>query len=210
MSNSPRLRSVRWLLAISGGLLLATGCSTLRVETDYDSELDFSSFREFAWLEPPVRSDPVESPAEEMIDPFARNSLLDKRIRHAVERELGARGYRLGGDGRADFYLRYYVILKDRTRIQGYGHGPYGFYGHPYRWGGHTSNISTYNYQEGTLIVDMIDASTHELAWRGWAVGINREGYYTDKKVGEAVKQVIARFPPDTAGNPGTSDREGR
>lgn len=198
MSSSRRGALTRQSLACVGCLLLVAGCSTLRVKSDYDREFDFSRLHTFAWLDPPVRSEPESGPMSELIDPFARNSILDKRVRQAVERELLARGYRKGGDGRAEFRLQYFVIIKDRTKIRSYPRATYGYYGGPYGygygagWGG----VSSYNYKEGTLILDVIDSRTNMLAWRGWAVGVNRDGYYTDAKVGEAVKLVLDQFPP--------------
>lgn len=185
----------RRLLALGFGLLCVWGCSHLRVDTDYDTDLDFSRFRTFAWLEPPVTSEPRESSIEEFVDPFERNSLLDKRVRQAVERELLARGYQRASDGQPDFELQYHVLLKDRMQVRSYPDVYYGHGRYPYYYGASAGGVSTYNYQEGTLIVDVIDAGTRQLAWRGWAVGVNRKGYYTDEKVGEAVRAVLERFP---------------
>jgi hypothetical protein len=210
MSSSRRSELPRRGLALAGCLLLlVAGCSTLRVKSDYDKEFDFSRLHTFTWLDPPVRSEPESSPMDDLVDPFARNSILDKRVRQAVERELLARGYRKGGDGRAEFQLQYFVIIRDRTKIRSYPRAGYGYYGGPYRygygagWGG----VSSYNYKEGTLILDVIDSRTNMLAWRGWAVGVNREGYYTDAKVGEAVKMVLDQFPPGAPAAAGDESR---
>jgi len=195
---SPRhLQILRIALALGTCLLFASGCAHLRVETDYDRDLDFSQFRSFTWLEPPVTIEPSESPIDELVDPFEKNSLLDKRVRQAVERELLARGYRRAPDGRSEFELQYHVILKDRTKIRSYSSGYYGYRGYPYGYGGSLGGVSSYDYKEGTLIIDIIDARTRRLAWRGWAVGATRKGYYTDEKVSEAVKAVLKHFPPE-------------
>ena len=197
MSSPRRFPIPRHTLALVTCLLFVCGCSHLRVETDYDTDLDFSRLRTFTWLEPPVTSEPSESPVEELIDPFEKNSLLDKRVRQAVERELLARGYQRAPDGRSEFELQYHVILKDRTKLRSYSSAHYGYHSYPYGYGGTLGGVSSYNYKEGTLIIDVIDAGTHRLAWRGWAVGVASKGYYTDEKVGEAVKAVLERFPPE-------------
>jgi hypothetical protein len=190
----------RGSLALGTCLLFVCGCSHLRIESDYDTDLDFSRFRSFSWLEPPVTSEPSESPVEDLIDPFEKNSLLDKRVRQAVEQELLARGYARAPDGRSEFELQYHVILKDRTKIRSYPTGYYGYRSYPYGYYGTLGGVSSYHYKEGTLIIDVIDASTHRLAWRGWAVGVARKGYYTDETVVEAVRAVLERFPPDGSG----------
>jgi len=208
MTKSRRSAMSRRGLALFACVFVClAGCSTLRVRTDYDKEFDFSQLSTFAWLEPPVRSEPETSPMDDLVDPFAKNSILDKRVRQAVERELLARGYQQGGDGRSEFQLRYFVILKVRMKIRSHSRGYYGYYGRPYGYGAGVGDVSSYNYKEGTLILDVIYSKTNMLTWRGWAVGVNREGYYTDEKVAEAVKQILDRFPPQVSrgaeeGNP--------
>ncbi|MDH3520255.1 MAG: DUF4136 domain-containing protein [Myxococcales bacterium] len=179
------------------GLVLLVGCAHLKIRSDYDSEVDFSQFRSFAWLDPPVKAETAESPAEDLVDPFAKNSLLDKRVRKAVERELLARGYEMANGSEPEFEIQYHVVLRERTKIRSYPTVYGGYYGYPYGYGGSIGSVSSYDYQEGTLILDVIDARTQQIAWRGWAVGINREGYYTDAKVAEIVKRVLDRFPPE-------------
>jgi len=193
MSMAIARRACAYALAAA---LAAAGCTHLKIETDYDSGFDFEQLRTFAWLDPPLTSTPEEPPVVDLIDPFARNSLLDKRVRRAVERELLARGYRKVQGETPDFAVQYHVILKDRLKIRSYPTGRFGYYSYPYGYGGSVGGVSSYNYQEGTLIVDVIDARTQQIAWRGWAVGPNRKGYYTDATVDDAVKRVIERFPP--------------
>jgi hypothetical protein len=196
--SSPRRRlTPRHTLALGACLFIAWGCAHLRVETDYDTDLDFSQFRSFSWLEPPVTVEPSESPVDELVDPFEKNTLLDKRVRQAVERELLARGYGLAPDGRSEFELQYHVLLKDRTKIRSYSSGYYGYRHYPYGYGGTLGGVSSYDYKEGTLIIDVIDARTRRLAWRGWAVGATRKGYYTEEKVSEAVAAILKHFPPE-------------
>lgn len=180
-------------LVLPLGLLI--GCTGLRVQTDYDEAFDFSGRGSYAWLEPPV----VETPlgGAEAPDPFARNSLLDQRVRHAVDRALEAKGYRRSDEDPA-FRLQYYVVLRDRTKIRptaGWG----GYYGRSY--GGYygVGGVTSYDYQEGTLLIDIIDARTGRLAWRGWSVGANRDGYFSGEKIDESVDKILSEFPPGRA-----------
>lgn len=182
------------LLALLGA---AMACSNLAVKSDYDPGVDFSGYRTFDWLEPPVREEPTADPAAEGADPFVQNSLLDGRVRRAVERELEARGYRRPEPGaRPGFRLRYRMLLKDRMRITSSG-GPYYAGGpSPYVYGGGTY-ISSVPYQEGTLVIDVIDAESAQIVWRGWAVGPTDDRSYTEAEVGAVVKRILDRFPPE-------------
>ena len=96
-----------------------------------------------------------------------------------------------------EFELQYHVLLKDRTKIRSYSSGYYGYRHYPYGYGGTLGGVSSYDYKEGTLIIDVIDARTRRLAWRGWAVGATRKGYYTEEKVSEAVAAILKHFPPE-------------
>jgi hypothetical protein len=54
-------------------------------------------------------------------------------------------------------------------------------------------------YDQGTLILDIVDAKKKELVWRGSANGILDPGASPDKKaskVNEAVTKTLADFPP--------------
>ena len=189
-------RSTRIGASILLSLGLLAGCAGLRVQTDYDENFDFSGRTSYAWLEPPV----VEAPlgGAEAPDPFARNSLLDQRVRHAVDRALAAKGYRTSEEDPA-FRLQYHVVLRDRTKIRPAA-GAGGYYGR--RYGGYYGGLggsTSYDYQEGTLLIDFIDARTGRIAWRGWSVGANRDGYFSAEKVDESVDKILSEFPPSRA-----------
>ena len=69
-------------LALVGALTVA--CAPMQVSTDYDASVDFASLRSWAW---------VSGAPTEIADPRVDNSLLQERIRGAVEDALRQRGY---------------------------------------------------------------------------------------------------------------------
>lgn len=209
MSHTPASIDFRTLavLLITGLFIAIAGCTSLRVRTDYDPLLDFSQFRSFSWLEPPVLTTPESGATDVAVNPFALNSMLDARIRAAVDQELESQGYRPASEGSVpSFQLQYHVILKDKTRLfstpgpfygGGYwGPAPYGSYG-PY--GAYGGTFQSYDYQQGTLVLDMVDPETKRIAWRGWAVGPSRDGYYDEERVRKAVRAILGQFPPEVA-----------
>jgi hypothetical protein len=210
MHMMPSLRSFVVALAVSC-LATIVGCSSLKVRTDFDSEVDFARYGTYAWLAEPMRAEAPTSPADELVNPFARNSLLDKRVRRAVDHELTTRGYR--EDDAPAFRVQYHVILESKTKIRSYpggayfdGHRGHGFYGVGY--GG--TYIYSYDYKEGTLIVDVIDARSDRIAWRGWAIGKRRDGYYDEEAVDQAVFAILSKFPPGTSGQPASDETHRR
>jgi len=185
-------------------LLVAMGCATVRVKTDHDPETDFSALRTFGWLEPPLREQPKPASGED-VDPFAHNTLLDKRVRSAVEAELAERGYAPAAAGETpDFQLRYHVILRDRTRTvsQPVFVGG-GYHRYPYSYSGY---YGTYTYEEGTLVLDVIDPGSEQITWRGWGRGRTDDAHLGAEEVKTYVEEILARFPPEPAEPPASPE----
>jgi hypothetical protein len=189
---SARNRTLRTTIAILVAIPGLSGCAA-RVRSDFDREAVFSSYKTFDWIAPPVRAseEDVRSDPE---GPFARNSLLDKRIRAAVNGKLRARGFRYAEGGEPDFRLNYHVTFKDKLVGSG---SDFGYVGRYHR-GAFSSgfNWSVRQYQEGTVIIDIIDRAKDQLVWRGWVVSRNRDGNYDEAEINHAVNQILMRFPP--------------
>jgi len=193
--NARRLPAtlVLWLLAA-----LASGCSTLEVSYDYDPKADFSGMTAYDWLDEPQK--PTGDPR---ID---GNTILRDRIHQAVNTELRARGFREVSED-PDFLVAYHVSLDRRQSVQTlnsyYGYGPgwgYG-YGAAYRpgfWAG-APETYVYEYEEGTLILDIVDPKNKALMWRGSAtdeVSFKSTPSKDQAKLNEAVKELLEHFPP--------------
>lgn len=173
-------------------------CAGLEVRTDYDAQADFARYQRYAWLEPPLRESTAsaEQPANEAL---AENSLLDKRVRAAVDVGLGARGLEAVEPERADVLVRYRVTMDEYLQQTGtivgtgasYWRSPYGvspaFY---------DAYWTTRRIRDGTLIIDLIDAHSQQIVWRGWTVGRNPDGYFSEAQVRESVARLLALFPP--------------
>jgi len=176
------------LVALSG----LSGCAT-RVRSDFDRETAFSYYNTFDWIAPPVRASEEEMQSDPE-GPFTRNSLLDKRIRAAVDRNLEARGFRYLEGGESNFRLNYHVTFRDKLVGSG---SEFGYAGRYYR-GGFSSgfNWSVRQYQEGTIIIDVIDRARDQLVWRGWMVSRSLDGNYDEAEINHAVDKILMRFPP--------------
>ncbi|UCF20684.1 MAG: DUF4136 domain-containing protein [Gemmatimonadota bacterium] len=82
----------------------------------------------------------------------------------------------------------------------GYGWGP-GYDGGYYSFGGYAYPVavSLDGLGPGTLVVDVTDARSDELAWRGWAEGALLEVPSPDRLdefAGEVVAEILNGFPP--------------
>ena len=184
----------KFLPAISVAIATAltqAGCA-VAVRTDFDRDADFSSYETFDWLEPRQRA--TSAAQSDSQDPFSSNSLLDKRLRAAVERVLDVRGFRKTVGEDSDFRLNYHVIFNDKLVASGTNFG----YHNRYHYGGFSTgfNLSVRQYKEGTIIVDVVDRTEDQLVWRGWAVSRNNDGNYDEAEISYAVEKILERFPP--------------
>ncbi|MFQ5751206.1 MAG: DUF4136 domain-containing protein [bacterium] len=161
-------------------LLFITSCSSITVKSDYDREVNFNRYKTFKWM--------PES-AKDRRNTVAKNSLLDKRIRRAVERELSAKGYEIQETGKADALLAYHTAIRQKVDVTSMG------YGYWRRWPrGRTVHV--HRYKEGTLILDIVDPQLKQLVWRGWAIGVIGHIEESEKKINESVVKILEKYPP--------------
>jgi hypothetical protein len=189
---SARNRAAWAGIAILVALSALSGCAT-RARSDFDRDVAFSRYNSFDWIAPPIRASEEEMRSDPN-GPFASNSLLDKRMRAAVTSKLRARGYRYEEGGNSDFRLNYHVTFKDKLAGSG---SDFGYTGRYHR-GAFSSgfNWSVRQYQEGTIIIDVIDRAKDQLVWRGWSVSRNRDGNYDEAEINRAINQILMHFPP--------------
>jgi hypothetical protein len=133
--------------------------------------------------------------------PRLDNEILEKRIRTAVDKQLAARGYRRQSTGTPDFRVAYHVALKKKLAVSTMN----SYYGYRAGWGWSYGTVAagvesyTYEYEEGSLVIDIIAADTRRLIWRGSAQAeVNRTARPEKKQaqIDEAVAKMLERFPP--------------
>lgn len=144
------------------------------VQSDFDKSYDFSKLKTFNFA------------AQRFDDALAQDSLNNGRIRHALESKLMAAGYGMEEMDGPDFVVVYYVSSRNKFSVQDYG-AP--------RWFGRR-DVRVDEYTEGTLTVDLIDAKTRQLVWRGRASGtVELKG--NDKKIDKAADKLVRQLLKD-------------
>jgi len=169
-------------LACGVAVALALPACGPSVSVDLDPSADFSSFRSYAWLAPPPPTG---------ADRIANSPLMEKRVHAAADEHLRSRGFRLVPEGEADFLLTYFVAVTDRTRevptSSGYSRA----------WPG--TSTRTENFEEGSLILDVVRRSDRQLVWRG-VLSRRLEEDPSPERVTEivtdAVNRILSEFPP--------------
>jgi hypothetical protein len=163
-------------------IMLMASCSSIKVSSDYDMEAGFAGYKTYAFT-----AEALQLPVDD---------INRARILKAVEIELIAKG--LSKSDHPDVLID--LKLKAQQVQTATANTSYGA-GYRYRWGGgfSTTTIDVDSYTEGTLFVDMIDASKNQLVWQGRAVGtINPDAspQKREQNINYAMKQIFLKYPP--------------
>jgi hypothetical protein len=163
-------------------LVILTSCSSVRVVSDYDTKVDFTSYKTFAFY-------------KKGIDKASVSDLDKKRIMRAVEAELVAKGFSKSTN--PDILISIFTKSREQVNVSdnnigigwGWGYNPW-FYGR--------TNININQYTEGTLFIDFIDKNTNELIWQGIGSGAMKMSNIEKKeeRINEFVYEIISTYPP--------------
>jgi len=171
------------------GMVVLAGCSQYDIRYDYDMDSNFSAFHTYNWIEKPVALK-----SESATQAMQNNTLLDKRIRSAVDTQMTREGFTMSADN-PDVLIVYHTGMKDKVDVTDWGYTYAGSY-----WGGGLGrNVDVYQYTEGTLIIDMVRASDHDLVWRGTATGVVEPGNSPEKveqRLNDVVAKIFENYPP--------------
>ena len=159
-------------------LLLSTALIAADVKTDYDRSINFSQYKTYSW-EKVQTQDPL------WVD----------RIKEAVNAALTAKGLTPVESG-ADIAILAMEMTQNHRTLNTYYDG----FGGGWRWGGGLGNATTTvdNYKVGTLVVDLFDANTKKVIWRGSASGtLSDKSDKNIKELDKGVQKMFAHFPPE-------------
>jgi hypothetical protein len=160
-------------------LLSAIPSFAQQVKTDYDREGDFARYKTYSW-------EKVQT----------QDSLWVSRIRDAVNEALAAKGWtpvQSGGDVS--------IMAIETTQNQQTLNTFYDGFGGGWRWRGFggfgDSTTTVENYKVGTLVVDLFDAKTKKLIWRGSASdALSNKSDKNIKNLDKGVQKMFDHFPP--------------
>jgi hypothetical protein len=164
-------------------ILVALGTALAQqVKTDFDHHANFSQNKTYSWQE---------------IKPA--NSLWDARIKDAVDAQLAAKGWSQvasGGDMAVVAIATSHTERTLQTFYNGMGGG--------WRWRGFggmgEATTTEEDYKEGTLVVDLYDAKTKQLIWRGSAEEtVSNSAEKNEKNLDKGVAKMFKKFPMQAA-----------
>jgi hypothetical protein len=171
---------IKTLAAVASAMLLGTVLAAQTVTYDYDKAANFSKFKTYTW----VRGTNVN------------DALNHQRIVRAVDAQLALKGFtKVETSGNPDVLVAYHASFDTNLRINGFSSGWGG-----YRLGGTRSGTATAEeIVVGTLIVDMVEAGTKTIVWRGTAtkeLDTKANAEKREKNINRAAEKIFKNYPP--------------
>lgn len=167
-----------WRSAVTAVALTLGGCASASVSSYVARGVDLHQPHTYNW-----------APADEQStgDPrLDNNRFFQERVETAIERHLAQKGFRKSSS--PDLLVRYRASVAQETYFRGSA-----------RPDGSCDDCGPELYDAGTLLIDLVDARTDGLVWRGWAKGsidgVIDDQSWMEQRVDEAVARIMRRLP---------------
>ena len=172
----------RIAVALIGMMFLFAGISAAQqVKTDYDRAADFTQYKTYSW-------EHVQTKDQLSVD----------RIKNAVNGALAARGWTQVESG-GDVSIVAVQVTTNQQTLNTFYNGFGGGWGWR-RFGGGgfgEATTTTETYKVGTVVVDLFDAKSKKLLWRGSSSDtLSNNSDKNIKNLDKGVEKMFRQFPP--------------
>ncbi|HEY2854194.1 MAG TPA: DUF4136 domain-containing protein [Gemmatimonadaceae bacterium] len=199
MRHTDSLRRSAVTYVALGALVFAAACKgrTVNVASGAIDTLALQQFQTFSIKTPTPPADSVAvattngtdrvGGAVMDMDPMLSTSLVGRAIRQDLANAFTSRGYQ-AVESTPDFYVAYYAgtghVVDTRASQKSY------------RTNGQKITTQTFVYPAGTIVVDVVDARSDSLVWRGTGLARipNNPNDYA-RAIQETVKSIVGTFP---------------
>lgn len=177
---------MRTLTALAAAVALAAtaACATMNVSSHVERGVNFNEFATFEWG--PPDNLPVGDPR------LDNNPFFNDYLQGAVEKQMAAKGFTRAAAGRpADVLVHYHASVNQRLDVYradneaGYCYGD--------------CQPQVVDFEQGTLVIDIVEAKTKKVIWRGWAqdtmTGVIDNQARLQKQVDEGVTKMFLLLP---------------
>lgn len=158
--------------------VLATACGySITTTYDYDRNVSFANYYTFFMMK----------------GTSSGNPLLDRRVSDDVRAALATRGWEEVSKGQGRTAVVVHAATKTKHSYETFYDGWGGW-----RWGGFgTARTYVNDYKVGSVVVDMFDADTKQLIWRGTASdALTGNAEKNASVTQEAITKLFHHFPP--------------
>ena len=173
--------------------LAAGGCALRSVDSYLARGASLDSYRTYAW-----------GPADRGGTGDVRldnNEIFQERVRTAVEKQLASRGFERAADA-PQLLVHYHASVTQRIDLS-----------ESEPWTS-CDDCRPFIYDAGTLVIDLVDAGTGDLLWRGWSdANIDRvvdNQRWLEEHIDETVGRILERLPRTVSATAGDPLRAGR
>jgi hypothetical protein len=168
-------------------LLFASTSSAQQVKTDYDRNANFGQYKTYSWEQ--VKT---------------KDALDVDRVKSAVNAALAAKGMTQVGSG-GDVSIIAIETTQNQQYLNTFYDGFGGGWGYRRFGGGGFGGVgeattTTETYKVGTLVVDLFDAKTKQLLWRGSSSDtLSNNSNKNIKNLDKGVEKMFKKFPPSSS-----------
>jgi hypothetical protein len=166
---------------------LAASAFAQDVSFNFDKTADFTKYKTYHWEKHPNSMD---------IDP-----LTITQLGAALDAELAKKGLTRMEQGSTDLAIVFQLAVKNEKELttfsSGYGMGP--GWGGSWYGGSGTTTTTVNTITVGTLALDVYDASSKKLVWRGVATKTLDTGAKPEKRqknMAKGAEKLLKKYPP--------------
>jgi len=168
------------LAAVALSALTVTACATMQVNSYIERGADVTRYHTYHWA--PAHDDAT---GDARLD---NNEFFRDRILAQVDRRLGDRGFEKTTAAGPDLLVHYHASVAQEINANGVDQPNIA-----------CEDCDPYVYDAGTIVVDLVDARTNRLVWRGWAEGsIDRaidDQASMERQIDDAIARIIEQLP---------------
>jgi uncharacterized protein DUF4136 len=164
------------------GMMIVAGTVAIAqsVTYDFDRATDFSRIKTYQWTEGTT----------------LRDELNHKRVVGAIDRQLMLKGLvKAEGGVKPDVLVAYHASFDRDLQINMMESG----WGGP-RFGGlRSGTATTQKILTGTLVIEVVNAATHSIVWRGMAkdeLDADAKPEKREKDINRAAEKLFKNYPP--------------
>jgi hypothetical protein len=180
----------RAIVSSLAAMLVLIGCAAPqpKVQSNFDRNVDFSAFRTYEIMET----------AGQRQD-GGYDTLAGQYIRNAIHREMLSRGYVRAAQ--PDLWVNFSLTVQsvqEVTQVPSAAPPAYGYRGRYYRpWPAYTYDTWVREYDEGTLLIDLVAAERMQLVWEAAGTGRLSQPLTEnlEARADNAVNLLFQRYP---------------
>ena len=176
----------RTLILIVVAFFTLNGCTTIKTNSSYDSSVDFSKLKTYAWGKNDIQVGRLGRSADATM--VGVEQMARRDIKPIVDTELKAKGFVVDTTGNPDFIVRYIATGSVQDNV------PQTYYPGAPSVLTYSSNIGS--FMMGAIQIEMSSPGTKKMIWQGYGeTPVTGDGS-SDAKLTRALKKILRYFPP--------------